>query len=159
MGTLRMLLREDATLEPDHGFSLRQIRENAQVRDLVPAIELDSLVFETGSAALPSEQARTLVRLGILIEELLFENPREVFLIEGHTDATGSPSYNLALSDRRAENVALALTENFHIRPENLIVQGFGASYPKVQTETAEKRNRRVTLRRITPLLHQRAAR
>lgn len=106
----------------------------------------------------PAEQARSLVRLGILIEEMLFENPREIFLIEGHTDAVGSEGDNLTLSDRRAESVALALTEAFRIPPENLIVQGYGEAYLKVQTQAAEERHRRVTLRRITPLLRQFAA-
>jgi len=50
---------------------------------------------------------------------------------------------------------ALALTENFHISPENLIVQGYGEAFPRVQTQAAEERNRRVTARRITPLLRQ----
>jgi outer membrane protein OmpA-like peptidoglycan-associated protein len=153
-----VLLRENLALGTERSFSLRQIREIEEVRRLVPAIELDTLTFATGSAAIPQEQARSLVRLGILLEELLFDNPREVFLIEGHTDAVGSESFNLALSDRRAETVALALTENFNIRPENLIVQGYGEAFLKIPTQAAEERNRRVTVRRITPLLRQVAA-
>jgi len=155
---LRAALREDMAFDAGRTFSLRQIREIEQVRSLVPAIDLDTVTFATGSAAIPAEQARSLVRLGILIEEMLFENPREIFLIEGHTDAVGSESYNLALSDRRAESVALALTEAFRIPPENLIVQGYGESFLKVQTQAAEQRNRRATVRRITPLLRQIAA-
>lgn len=155
---LRAALREDMAFDAGRTFSLRQIREIEQVRSLVPAIDLDTVTFATGSAAIPPEQARSLVRLGILIEEMLFENPREIFLIEGHTDAVGSASYNLALSDRRAESVALALTESFRIPPENLIVQGYGESFLKVQTQAAEQRNRRATVRRITPLLRQIAA-
>jgi len=155
---LRAALREGVAYDAGRTFSLRQIREIEQVRSLVPAIELDTITFATGSAAIPAAQARSLVRLGILMEELLFENPREVFLIEGHTDAVGSESFNLALSDRRAESVALALTEAFHIPPENLIVQGYGEAFLRVQTQAAEERNRRVTVRRITPLLRRIAA-
>jgi outer membrane protein OmpA-like peptidoglycan-associated protein len=59
----------------------------------------------------------------------------------------------LALSDRRAESVALALSENFDIPPENLVVQGYGESVLKVPTETAEAANRRASVRNITPLL------
>lgn len=158
LAALRMALRDDMTFDAGRTFSLRQIREIEQVRSLVPAIELDTVNFATGSAAIPAAQARSLVRLGILIEELLFENPREIFLIEGHTDAVGSASFNLALSDRRAESVALALTEAFRIPPENLIVQGYGESFLKVQTQESEVRNRRATVRRITPLLRQIAA-
>ena len=158
MAALRAALREEMAYDAGRTFSLRQIREIVQVRSLAPAIDLDTVVFESGSAAIPPNQARSLVRLGILIEELLFENPREIFLIEGHTDAVGSESYNLALSDRRAESVALALTEAFHIPPENLIVQGYGESFLKVSTQTAEEGNRRATVRRITPLLREIAA-
>ena len=158
LAALRRALRDDVTYDAGRTFSLRQVREIEQVRSLVPAIELDTVNFATGSAAIPAAQARSLVRLGILIEEMLFENPREIFLIEGHTDAVGSASYNLALSDRRAESVALALTEAFRIPPENLIVQGYGESFLKVQTQEAEVRNRRATVRRITPLLRQIAA-
>ena len=79
--------------------------------------------------------------------------PGEVFLIEGHTDAVGAASYNLALSDRRAETVALALTEYFDVPPENMITQGYGESELRIPTEEAERLNRRATVRRITPLL------
>ncbi|MFL5115868.1 MAG: OmpA family protein, partial [Microvirga sp.] len=60
---------------------------------------------------------------------------------------------NLTLSDRRAETIATILTERFQIPAENLTTQGYGEQYLKVATEAAERENRRVTLRRITPLL------
>ncbi len=155
---LRAAMRRELAYDPGRTFSLRQIREIAEVRELVPGIDLDTITFASGSAAIPPEQARSLVRLGILIEEFLAENPREVFLIEGHTDATGSDALNLALSDRRAESVALALTEFFAIEPENLVVQGYGERFLKIDTQAAEPANRRATIRRITPLLNQIAA-
>ena len=155
---LRAALGERPAFDAGRSFSLRQIREIEQVRSLVPAIDLDTVTFASGSAAIPAEQARSLVRMGIIIEELLLDNPREVFLIEGHTDAVGSDSFNLALSDRRAESVALALTEAFRTPPENLIVQGYGEAFLKVRTQDAAAINRRATVRRITPLLRQVAA-
>ena len=39
-------------------------------------------------------------------------NPREVFLVEGHTDAVGSDVDNLSLSDRRAQSGAAVLTRD-----------------------------------------------
>ncbi|WP_155326405.1 OmpA family protein, partial [Alkalilacustris brevis] len=78
-----------------------------------------------------------------------------LFLVEGHTDAIGPAGYNLLLSDRRAESVALALTEYFGVPPENMVVQGYGESYLKIPTQEAERLNRRVAVRRITPLLRQ----
>jgi outer membrane protein OmpA-like peptidoglycan-associated protein len=66
-------------------------------------------------------------------------NPAEVFLIEGHTDATGKAAMNLALSDRRAESVALALTEYFDIPPENMVVQGYGESELLIDSQGANR--------------------
>jgi outer membrane protein OmpA-like peptidoglycan-associated protein len=81
------------------------------------------------------------------------QNPAEVFLVEGHTDAVGPDIDNLTLSDRRAETVAAILAEHFQIPAENLTTQGYGEQYLKVNTQAAARQNRRVTLRRITPLL------
>ncbi len=77
----------------------------------------------------------------------------EIFLIEGHTDAVGSDIDNLTLSDRRAEEVAIILTETFGVPPENLVTQGYGEEFLKIPTLRAERVNRRVAVRRITPLL------
>lgn len=139
----------------DRSYSLRQIREIRSVRELVPAIDLDTINFATGSAAISQAEITSLVRMGLLIEDMVQKNPNEIFLVEGHTDAVGSDVSNLGLSDRRAESVALAMTEYFDIPPENLVVQGYGERYLKVNTESAEQANRRATIRRITPLLDQ----
>ena len=148
---LRRALANEGAFE--RGYSLSQVRNIAEVRNQVPAISLDNITFETGSAAIQPEQADELTALGRFIRERIEENPREIFMVEGHTDAVGNAAYNLALSDRRAESVALALTEYFDVPPENLVVQGYGERFLKVPTLEAERANRRATLRRITPLL------
>jgi OOP family OmpA-OmpF porin len=60
---------------------------------------------------------------------------------------------NLSLSDRRAESAALALSQQFGVPAENLSTQGYGKQYLKIPTDGPERANRRVTVRRITPLL------
>jgi len=134
-------------------FSLRQIREIPQVRALAAMIEVDSITFDSGSAGINATEARKLADIGRLMEELLAANPAEVFLIEGHTDAVGSAVSNLSLSDRRAESLALALTEYFGIPPENLVIQGYGESELKVESEGDVRENRRVVVRLVTPLM------
>ena len=89
------------------------------------------------------------------MEAILDQDPDTIFLIEGHTDAIGSEISNLALSDRRAESIAIALSEYFNIPPENLITQGYGEAYLKVPTLKAERSNRRVAVRNITNLLRE----
>ncbi|MGP6085964.1 OmpA family protein [Antarctobacter jejuensis] len=137
----------------DRRFSLAQVRNIDAVRKLVPVISVDSINFETGSAAIRVEEAEELAALGNVMRDAIARNPGEVFLIEGHTDAVGSYALNLALSDRRAESVALALTEYFDVPPENMVLQGYGEGDLLIRTDTAERANRRAAVRRITPLL------
>jgi outer membrane protein OmpA-like peptidoglycan-associated protein len=136
-------------------FSLRQIREIAEVRALAAMIDVDTITFDSGSAAVKASEAEDLADLGRLMQEMIDNNPGEMFLIEGHTDATGKAAMNLALSDRRAESVALALTEYFDIPPENMVIQGYGESELRIDTLKDEARNRRVAVRIITPLLRK----
>ncbi|EPX81976.1 OmpA family protein [Salipiger mucosus] len=150
---LAAALASQETSAVERRFSLNQIRNIDAVRKLVPEVSVDTVNFETNSAAIRPEEAQELAALGNAMARMIRENPGEVFLVEGHTDAVGKWSYNLALSDRRAESVALALTEYFGVPPENLVLQGYGEGDLAVQTDTAERANRRAAVRRITPLL------
>jgi outer membrane protein OmpA-like peptidoglycan-associated protein len=133
------------------------VREIPEVRALAATIDAGNVTFDSGSSAIKAAEAESLADLGTLMQDLLDENPGEMFLIEGHTDATGKAAMNLALSDRRAESVALALTEYFDIPPENMVVQGYGESELLIDTQDDERRNRRVAVRVITPLLRSAA--
>jgi outer membrane protein OmpA-like peptidoglycan-associated protein len=134
-------------------FSLRQIREIAEVRALAATVDVAPITFDSGSAAIKPTEAEKLADLGTLLTDLITANPSEVFLIEGHTDAVGGAAPNLALSDRRAESVALALTEYFGVPPENLVVQGYGEGELLVDTQADERANRRAVVRVVTPLM------
>ncbi len=134
-------------------YSVEEVKRSARVRDIARRIDLDTLNFEFGSASISDSEVEKLEGVATAIERMLDKNPAETFLIEGHTDAVGSDQANLALSDRRAEAVAEALTGAFGIPPENLATQGYGEQYLKIKTQKAERENRRVTIRRITPLV------
>ena len=135
-------------------YSLDEIRYNAALRDRMRRIDVDSINFDFGSWEVAPDQVVRLQLVAQAIRDALARNPNEVFLIEGHTDAVGSDVDNLSLSDRRAETVAGILTESFQIPPENLTSQGYGSHYLKIPTPEANRQNRRVTVRRITPLLN-----
>jgi outer membrane protein OmpA-like peptidoglycan-associated protein len=135
-------------------YSLDEIRYSPSVRQLMPSIDLDTIVFETGSWEIPPDQAAKLQTIADGLNQAIQQNPREVFLIEGHTDKVGSDVDNLSLSDRRAESAATLLTQQFGVPAENLTSQGYGEQYPKEQTDGPSLINRRVTVRRITPLLN-----
>jgi outer membrane protein OmpA-like peptidoglycan-associated protein len=136
-------------------YTLDEIRYSAEVRNRMPRIDLDTITFESGSWEVTPDQYDRLAPIAEGIKRAVSQNPNEVFLIEGHTDATGTDEDNLSLSDRRAESVAVILTDQFQIPPENLTTQGYGEQQLKVPSDGPERANRRVTVRRITPLLQQ----
>jgi len=141
----------------ERAYSLDEIRYSAPLRDRMPRVDLNTVTFDTGSWELTPGQVDKLAAMAGGLNRAIQQNPREMFLIEGHTDAVGTDIDNLSLSDRRAESVAIALTQQFNVPAENLSTQGYGEQYLKIPTDAPERANRRVTVRRITPLLTGRA--
>ncbi|HZR86198.1 MAG TPA: OmpA family protein [Bradyrhizobium sp.] len=135
-------------------YSLDEIRYSPNVRMLMPSIDVNTINFDLGSWEISPDQAAKLQVIADGLNRAIQRNPREVFLIEGHTDATGNDTDNLSLSDRRAEAAAELLTQQFGVPAENLTSQGYGSQYLKEQTDGPSRINRRVTIRRITPLLN-----
>jgi outer membrane protein OmpA-like peptidoglycan-associated protein len=135
-------------------YSLDEIRYSPTVRQRMPSIDVNTINFELGSWEIPPDQAAKLQAIADGLNRAIQENPRAVFLIEGHTDAVGNDVDNLSLSDRRAESAATLLTQQFNVPAENLTSQGYGEQYLKEQTDGPSAINRRVTVRNITPLLN-----
>jgi OmpA-OmpF porin, OOP family len=153
----RALLYETLIAPPvmhiDRRYTLDEIRYTNTLRERMPRIDLDTITFATGSWDVTPDQARLLEPIADAMLRAIRRNPNEVYMVEGYTDKVGNDVDNLSLSDRRAEEVASILTQEFGIPPENLTTQGYGEQYPKVPTAGPERLNRRVTVRRITPLL------
>ena len=84
------------------------------------------------------------------IVQAMTDNPDWKLTVEGNTDNIGGDAYNLDLSKRRAAAVKQALVTQYHIAPDRLSTNGFGASHPIETNDTLEgrARNRRVELTR-----------
>jgi outer membrane protein OmpA-like peptidoglycan-associated protein len=139
----------------DRRYTLDQVRYSPQLRARMRSVDIDTINFDTGSFTVTPDQASRLATIAAAMNRAIKGNPQEVFLIEGYTDAVGADVDNLSLSDRRAQSVATVLTQNFGVPPENLTTQGYGEQNLKVNTQNASRENRRVTVRRITPLIQQ----
>jgi outer membrane protein OmpA-like peptidoglycan-associated protein len=140
-------------------YTLDQVRYSPNLRAQMRSVDVDTINFESGSWEVTTDQAPRLEGIAQAINRAVAKNPQEVFLIEGHTDAVGADIDNLSLSDRRAQSVAELLSRAYRVPPENLTTQGYGEQYLKVETQEASRENRRVTMRRITPLLEGQAQR
>ena len=71
-------------------------------------------------------------------------------LVEGHTDGTGTPERNLALSQERAEAVRNYLVNEAGISPDRLSAVGKGQSDPIDPNNPLAPENRRVVLVNLT---------
>ncbi|HRK17563.1 MAG TPA: OmpA family protein [Hyphomicrobiaceae bacterium] len=136
-------------------YSLDEIRYSDSLRSRMRRVDLDTITFDTGSVEVTEDQYPKLERIARAIARVIERDPAETFLVEGHTDAVGDNEDNLSLSDRRAEAVARVLTEYYAIPLENIVTQGYGEQHLKIETQGPERANRRVAIRRITPLLAQ----
>ena len=139
----------------ERDYSLEAIRLGFWLRERMRRVDLPDINFEFGSWEIAPDQYPKLERLARVIKRILDRRPDEVFLVEGHTDVVDSDIDNLTLSDRRAEAVAFILSQMFGVPAENLVTQGYGGQYLKAETGEPAGANRRVTVRRITPLLHR----
>jgi len=109
-------------------------------RGLVMTLQ-EGVLFEYNKAELKSGAMRNLEPLITFLRE----HPDRTLLIEGYTDSTGSDSYNMELSQRRAEAVRNFLAAN-GISADRIVARGYGESYPVTTntTEAGRQQNRRV---------------
>ena len=102
-----------------------------------------NITFATDSADLSASFFTVLDSVSMVVNEF----DQTVIEIAGHTDNTGSDSYNQTLSVRRAASVATYLITR-DVRVERVIEVGAGESRPIASNETESGRrfNRRVEL-------------
>ena len=112
-----------------------------------------AVFYEFDSAALTPQAKALLTDLGRALTSPRLAGTK--FLLAGHTDAKGSKPYNQNLSERRAVEARRFLVENFGIRPDRLIVVGFGEEYLADPARPHDPINRRVEvtlLEAVVPL-------
>jgi OOP family OmpA-OmpF porin len=102
--------------------------------------------FEVDKARIKPESMGTLN----MIVQVMKDNPDIKFEVDGHTDNSGTPSHNLALSQQRANAVKNQL-RNMGIDESRLTAKGFGDTKPVDNNATLEGKanNRRVEFVKI----------
>jgi len=101
------------------------------------------VLFDTNSSALAPGAYERLRSLAATLKRY----PDTNVVVKGHTDSTGAESYNLKLSEERAESVRKYLVAE-GVSPSRVTAIGFGEAYPLVSDATASGRqqNRRVEI-------------
>jgi len=104
------------------------------------------VTFAVNSANIDPQFGATLDRISSTLDEY-----EQTYIdILGHTDSTGSDSYNQTLSERRASSVANYLSSR-GVNDARVATRGFGESQPRATNVTEEGRasNRRVEIRLV----------
>ncbi|KAB8309937.1 OmpA family protein [Erwinia endophytica] len=108
-------------------------------------VRLDSLsLFDSGKSELKAGSTKMLVNSLVDIKA----RPGWLIVISGHTDNTGSPQQNQALSLKRAAAVRDWMRDTGDVPESCFAVQGYGASRPVATNDTPAGRalNRRVEI-------------
>ena len=108
------------------------------------SVVLHNIFFEHDSYSLMPESNAELNK----IEEYINNNPDWIFEIGGHTDQSGSATYNMELSEKRAKTVyEFLLSKN--INPSSITYKGYGELMPLTISETnkVNPANRRTELK------------
>jgi len=110
------------------------------------SVKLDipgAVLFQTNSAQLNPNFQGTLDQIAGTLQE----HPNATVNVVGHTDSTGSDSYNMKLSQDRAMSVTSYLAMR-GVAPSRMMATGQGESMPVADNSTAEGRaqNRRVEM-------------
>jgi outer membrane protein OmpA-like peptidoglycan-associated protein len=106
-------------------------------------LTLGDVLFDTGRAELKPGAARPIEQ----ITAFLNEHPERSVQIEGFTDSQGGNDYNLELSQKRADAVAMAIIQR-GIDAQRVRALGYGEEFPKANNADAGSRqlNRRVEI-------------
>ena len=115
------------------------------------AIVLDNIYYDFDRAEIRPDAARELDKL----VNILKDNPQIVIELSSHTDDRGEVTYNIDLSQRRAESaVQYIISEGVH--PRRITARGYGENKPIIPNATTEEEhqvNRRTEFKvtEITP--------
>jgi len=108
------------------------------------ANSFDNILFDFDKSIVKKEHRNTLNQLG----KFLKDNPQTYAVLSGFTDNIGTETYNIGLSQRRAESVRNYLRKRFRINNKRLLLYWYGYANPVAGNTTEEGRrlNRRVTI-------------
>jgi outer membrane protein OmpA-like peptidoglycan-associated protein len=109
-------------------------------------ITFRNIYFDLNKATLKPEAEPALREICTFLKE----NPDVIVEIQGHTDERGSATYNLRLSQARAQSVVDWLVNNGCSESGRLVAKGYGESMSVVRnakTEAEHALNRRVVVK------------
>ncbi len=121
--------------------AMTNLGENPDPRDVARALSIQVINFQVDEAVIPEVNKALLDRAAEIINNV----PDMKLMIVGHTDSQASDTYNMELSQERAESVKAYLVSK-GVDASKLATKGMGESEPIADnsTEQGRFRNRRI---------------
>ena len=122
-----------------------------QNRNNYSTVSEHSIQFGFGSATLPKDLTSELDQIAQNIKS----DPDVILVLEGRTDSTGDPNYNIQLGEKRLDAVVRYLVVEQSVPMQQIYKMSFGAARPVASNSTREGRaqNRAVIVRVMEPKL------
>ena len=117
--------------------------EREQLADLAktkPSIDVE-VNFDYGSANIGQSALPYVTALGKALSNDDLKG--STFIIAGHTDGAGGPTFNQDLSERRADSIKRYLVDHYNIPAQSLVTVGYGKSKLKNAKNPSAAENRR----------------
>lgn len=128
------------TIPKNSGITVKEVADGI-------VVSLGNILFDINKATLKKEYEQKLAS----VTEVLRKYPQIDLAVSGHTDNTGTETYNQVLSENRAKTVSDFLMKK-GIAPTRISYIGYGLTKPVASNDTEEGRqqNRRVEIKLIT---------
>jgi outer membrane protein OmpA-like peptidoglycan-associated protein len=139
----RKVIGDFKALRRTRGPTLLERRALHSALKPLPQIDLQ-ISFKFNSAELDPAAIPQLNQLGEAISKVGYKG--RTFIIAGHTDRKGKPSYNLDLSTRRADAVRQYLVKTFQLDDDALNTVGYGFEHLANPQNPFADENRRVQI-------------
>lgn len=129
--------------EQPSGYKTRAIRPTPKTEQPKSSISME-ITFEKNSFQLTKKARETLAVLGKAFNAERLMSCQ--FIIEGHTDASGSAEYNMKLSRKRADAVKTYLATHSKVSKDRLLTKGKGENELLLEDNPDAAENRRVKI-------------
>jgi outer membrane protein OmpA-like peptidoglycan-associated protein len=126
-----------------------QVDMQFQNRHNYSSVHEQAVLFGFGSAKVDEEGEAILDELSQRIKA----SPNAILVLEGRTDSTGDPAYNIQLGEKRLDAVVRHLVVEQSVPMQQIYKMSFGEAKPVAANDTREGRaqNRAVLIRIMEP--------
>ena len=129
--------------------AVQQIPQTGKVRTKPEArMRFQNILFDVNAYTIKESSYTQLDEIGKALKIVMSKHHNSSFVIEGHTDSSGSAKHNEKLSTRRAQMVRDFLVIKYDLDNKQIIAVGYGENRPVASNDNQDGRsmNRRVEI-------------